>query len=106
MNKKIEHLKADLKIYKKERFKKLRKDGVILKSFAFPLGIGEIIGGTISAFGLGNEKSAIGLGIGTAIGLSIGTLYIKSKLNYALYSDQIKLIKQQIKEEKQKQKIK
>jgi len=106
MDIKIEHLKTNLKFYQQERFKRLKKDGIILKTMVFPLGIGEILGGTISALGLGNEKSAVGLGIGIAIGLSIGALYFRSKLNHYPYSDEIKLIKRQIKEEKQKQKIK
>jgi len=92
----IKELNAELKYYRKERFKELFKEGDILVLAISPL-VGAAGGGVpLVAYNTPMETTILAMTGGATTCLAIGILHFYSKLKHSLYSTDIKLVKKEI----------
>lgn len=96
MDNNLKELNAELKFYKKERFKELCKDGDILVLAFSPL-VGIVgCGMPLMAYNAPTEATMLAMAGGAASCLAVGIANFCTRLNHALYSSDIKLVKEEI----------
>lgn len=100
MSNNIDDLKVKLKYCKKERLKELAKNGDFILLAALPASLGIISCLPFIFNGASFKTNTITFTLGASLGSFVGSTNLFTHYNNSIYTKQIRIIKDEIKEEK------